>query len=503
MKYCEVRHCHVGNADNTFATYLIATSPNQRVVLRFFKSSLPAQLLALLVLVLALRLPLLWMGLPVTAAELRALLVGEGLHGGAMPYRDLYDGTAPLAAAIFAGLDAALSRPVGLYRLVALGLLLVQALRLNLVLNRYEVHPERGYIAALTYLLVGSVSTDLDALSPLLVGHTFIVFALSALLPTSREGYDNRRLFRAGFLIGLGALCYLPLALFLVVGLFAVVIFAPNSFRNSLLLLCGFSFPYALTATFFFYTGALPGLRQFHLQPGLTDLIASELPAGLQLRLLILPGVVLVLALLRSLGTSLGLVFQVTFRQLMIVWLAVAIATAAVERGTAPGVLVLLLPPLAYFSLFLWQRYHRGWVLEVLLLVILSAVVVLRYRAQVPHLEALLHMPAESRFGLQPDPRYAALRGQNLLILGADDRAYFNNRPALPYLDWALSQVDFGHLMEYAAVVRIAQKISAAPPDYLLDQVGQVPRLKQLLPKVFGPYQLTGMPGLYQRQPHP
>jgi hypothetical protein len=460
---------------------------------------LPAQLLALLVLVLALRLPLLWAGLPLTAAELRALLVGERLHGGALPYRDLYDGTAPLAAAAFAALDAVLSRPVWLYRVAALLLLIVQALRLNLVFNRYDVHPERGYVAALTYLVVGSVSTDLDALSPLLLGHTFIVFSLSTLLPTSREGYDNRRLFRAGFLIGLGALCYLPLALFLIVGMFAVLIFAANSFRSTLLLLCGFFFPYALVATFFFYTGALPGFAQLHLQPGLTDLIASGLPAGLQLRLLIVPVLVLLLALLRSLGTALGLVFQAKFRQLMLVWLVVAIATAAVERGAAPGVLVLLLPPLAYFSLFLWQRYRQPLLLELLLLLIINAAVVLRYRAHVPRLESLLHMPAESRFGLEPDPRYAALRGQTLLILGPDDRAYFNNRPATPYLDWTLSQVDFGHLNEYAAVVRVAQKVGADPPAYLLDQEAQVPRLKELLPGIFGGYEPTSTPGLYRR----
>ena len=469
-------------------------------MLRFFKSSLPTQLLALVLLVLALRLPLLWLGLPLTAAELRALLVGEWLHGGAMPYRDLYDGTAPLAAAMFAGLDAVLARPVWLCRMMALGLLFIQGLRLNLVFNRYDVHPERGYVAALTYLLVGSLSTDLDALSPLLLGNTFIVFALSALLPTSREGYDNRRLFRAGFLIGLGALCYLPLSLFVIVGLFAVVIFAANSFRSSLLLLCGFFFPYALVATFFFYIDVLPGFVQFHLQPGLTGFIASGLPAGLQLRLLIVPVLVLALALLRSLGTSLGLVFQVKFRQLMLVWLAVAVVAAAVERGAAPGALVLLLPPVAYFSLFLWQRYRQSWLLELLLLLLINSVVVLRYRAQVPRLESLLHMPAESRFGLEPDPRYAALRGQTLLVLGPDDRAYFNNRPATPYLDWALSQVDFGHLNEYAAVVRVAQRVGPTPPTYLLDQSHLVPRLQQLLPGIFGAYAPTKTPGLYKRE---
>ena len=476
----------------------LLTPPSE--LLRFFKSSLPAQLAALLLLVLALRLPLLWLGLPLTAAELRALLVGERLHSGAIPYRDLYDGTAPLAAALFAGLDVVLARPVWLYRVVALGLLLIQALRLNLVFARYDVHPDRGYATALTYLLVGSISTDLDALSPLLLGHTFIVFALSGLLPTSREDYDNRRLFRAGFLIGLGALCYLPLGLFVLAGLFAVVIFAASSFRSSLLLLCGFLFPYALVATFLFYNEALPDFWHLHLQAGLNDLISSGLPAGLQLRLLVVPMLVLAAGLVRALGTPLGLVFQVKFRQLMLVWLVVAAAAAAVERGAAPGVLVLLLAPMAYFSLFLWQRDRQYWWLELVLLLLLNAAVVLRYRAYVPRLEALLHMPADSRFGLAPDPRYAALRGQSLLVLGPDDRPYFYNHPATPYLDWTLSQADFSHLNEYAAVVRVAQKMGPTPPTCVLDEAGLMPRLKLLLPGIFRPYEPTDMPGLYKRK---
>ena len=468
-------------------------------MLRFFKSSLPAQLLALLLLVLALSLPLLWLGLPLTPVELRGLLVGEQLHGGTLLYRDLYDSTAPLAAALYGALDVVYGRPVLLYRLLALGLLLLQALRFNAVLNRADVHPERGYVAALTYLLVGSFSTDLDALSPLLLGHTFIVFALSALLPTSREGYDNRRLFRAGFLVGLAALCYLPLALFLLLALFATIIFAANAFRSFLLLLCGFFFPYALVAMFFLYTGALPAFGQFHLTPGLNDLSAgvTNLPVLLQLRLLLLPAVLLGLALLRTFTTPLGPVFQTKFRQLMLVWLLVAAVVAAVGDGVVTGSLVLVLPPLGYFGLFLWQKTRFGWLLEVGLLLLLAATVALRYRAFVPGLEAALRLPAESHYSLRPDPVFARLHGQPLLILGADQRAYLAARPATPYLDWQLSQTDFGHLDEYAAVVRIAQHIPQ-PPRFLLDQTGLLPRLQQQLPQLFGRYQVTATPRLYQ-----
>ncbi|RYU78631.1 hypothetical protein [Hymenobacter persicinus] len=470
-------------------------------MLRFFKSPLPSRLVVLVLLILAVRLPLLWLGIPLTMAELRAMLVGERLHEGALLYRNLYDSTAPLAALLFGALDAGLHRPLWLYRLLALGLLLFQALRLNLVLNRADVHPERGFVAALTYLVLGSITADLDTLSPLLVGHTFIVIALSALLPTSREGYDNRRLFRAGFLIGVAALCYLPLALFLLVGLFAVIIFAANSFRSFLLLVCGFLFPYAVAATFFLYTDSLPGFSQFHLRPTLSGLVAGAdgIPLFVQLRLLIIPGVVLLLALGRSFTTSLGLVFQIKFQQLMLVWLLVAVAMSAAGRGMAPGTFVLFLPPLTYFSLFLWQKARHAWLMEVLLLALVGLVVVVRYRTLLP-LDKVVPIPAEQRYAVQPDPTYATLQNRRLLVLGPDRRPYLYNRLATPYLDWQLSQVDFGHLDEYAAVFRLAQNFAQSPPEYIIDNAGLMTELTYKVPAIFGHYHPTAMPRLYRRK---
>ena len=473
-------------------------------MLRFFKSPLPAQLLVLLGLVLALRLPLLWLGLPVSAAELRLLLLGEGVGAGAWLYRDLYDSTAPLAAGLAGALELAWNRPMLLYRAAALALLLIQALRLNGVLNRADVHPERGYLAALTYLVVGSLSTDLDTLSPLLIGQTFIVFALSALLPTSREGYDNRRLFRAGFLVGLAALCYLPLALFVLLGLFAVVIFAANSFRSALLLVCGFLSPYALIGTVFLYVGALPNFAQLHLEQGLRLSVASVdgLPPAVAWPLLAGVAGLLLLALLRTGSTALGLVFQAKFRQLMLVWLLVALAVLAVGRGLAPGSLVLLLPPLAYFSLFLWQKLpgRAGWVPELLFLLVLGSAWTLRYRAQVPGLQDMLHLPAERHFAPQPTSAYARLvPGRSVLVLGPDRRPYLTNQAARPYLDWPLAQHDFGHLNEYAAVVRVAASLGPRPPAYVIDRQGLMPTLRYLLPSLFGNYQaVEGLPGVYQ-----
>ena len=455
--------------------------------------------MVLLLLLLALRLPLLWWGLPLMPVELREMLLGERLQAGPHLYRDLYDSTAPLAAALAGLLELVGSRPLWLYRLLALTLLTFQALRFNFVLNRADVHPERGYVAALIYLLIGSVSTDLDILSPLLLGHTFLIAGFSALLPTSREGYDNRRLFRAGFLIGVAALCYLPLALFLLLALFAVIIFAANSFRSFLLLVCGFLFPYAVVGTFFLYTDSLPAFAQFHLRPTLSGLVAGAdgLPLWVQLRLLILPGVVLLAGLARSFVLPPGLVFQVKFQQLMLIWLLVAGLMAAVGRGVAPGTLVLALPPLTYFSLYLWQKNQRAWVPELVLLALVGAVLVVRYRAAL-FLENVLQLPLESHYASVPNPRYQFLQGQQLLVLGPDMRPYVQNRLATPYLDWQLSQTDFGHLNQYEAIFRLARNFRSNPPRYLIDQRGLVPELQYKIPGVFGRYEATNTKGVYR-----
>ena len=468
-------------------------------LLQFFKSSLLTRLFVLLLLLLALRLPLLWWGLPLMPVELREMLLGERLQAGARLYRDVYDSTAPLSAALAGLLELVGSRPLWLYRLLALALFTFQALRFNFVLNRADVFPERGYVTALMYLLVGSLSVSLDILSPLLLGHSFLIAGFSALLPTSREGYDNRRLFRAGFLMGVAALCYLPLALFLLLGLFAVLIFAANSFRSFLLLVCGFLFPYAVVGTFFLYTGSLPGFAQFHLRPTLSGLVAGTdgLPLPMQLRLLALPVLVLLAGLVRGFAKPPGLVFQAKFQQLMLVWALVATAVAAAGRGVAPGTLVLILPPLAYFSLYLWQKTRRPWLPELGLLVLMGAVLVLRYRA-VLLLDEVLHLPTESRYAVQPSPRYQFLRGQPILVLGPDMRPYAHNRLATPYLDWRLAQADFGYLRQYEAVFRLARNFRSNTPRYLIDQRGLMPELRYKIPGVFGRYEATSTKGVYR-----
>ncbi|QKG53876.1 hypothetical protein [Hymenobacter sp. BRD67] len=124
----------------------------------------------------------------------------------------------------------------------------------------------------------------------------------------------------------------------------------------------------------------------------------------------------------------------------------------------------------------------------------------MRYRELVPGLPGLLRLPVESSFAPQPNPAYRRLAaGRAVLVLGPDRRDYLTHPAARPYLDWALAQADFGHLNEYAAVVRVARNIGPHPPAYLLDQNGLLPHLKYLLPAIFSSYEpVPSVPGAYK-----
>jgi hypothetical protein len=219
----------------------------------------------LVLLYLALQLPLILLGIPATLSELLHMLVGERMADGFAMYRDTYDNTAPLATMVYWLVDVLAGRSFLTYRLVAMVLLLFQALLFNIILNLHNVYAGKNYLPELLYLTLCSLSFEFNLLTPLLIGNTFIILSLPYIVTISREGFDHNRLFVGGFMLGLAALSFLPLALFLVVGMFAIIFFSSGTFRSFLLMLCGFAFPYAALMTYYLYNGAINGFLALHL----------------------------------------------------------------------------------------------------------------------------------------------------------------------------------------------------------------------------------------------
>ncbi|MCC9165425.1 hypothetical protein [Pontibacter harenae] len=463
-------------------------------MIRYFRSILPSRLILLVLLYLALRLPLIFFGFPTTAPELLYMLIGERMADGFEMYHDIYDNTAPLSAMFYWLIDLVVGRSVVVYRVVATVLLLIQCLVLNSTFNRHNVYGSQNYLPALLYLLLGSITFEFDMLTPLLIGNTFVIMSLPYFLTLSREGLDSHRLFVGGFMLGLAALSYLPLALFLLMGLFAVILFASNSFRSFLLTLCGFLFPYAVLMTYYMYVGSQQFFLDLHLLRPWRFNINFLLPPDDLAILLAAPALVLLLGLLSAASLPQRLVFQVKFQQLMWVWLIVSLVVIFTREEVSAGTFVMALPAVAYFSEYIFTSSRKAWILNTLFLLIVASVVLLRYRDPLK-IDGLIALE-ESALLLPQAPATPA--NATVLVLGNDRSYYIQNKLATPYLNWRLSQRHFAQLNNYEAVHAIYLNFIQEKPTYIIDKAGMMQELQYKLPGIFELYSPTATPGVFK-----
>jgi hypothetical protein len=449
----------------------------------------------LVLLFLAIRLPLVFLGIPATASELLYMLVGERMADGFAMYRDIYDNTAPLSAFVYWTIDVVAGRSLLTYRLVATFLLLIQALLLNATLNNNQVYAGKGYIPALLYLLMGSITYEFDMLTPMLIGNTFVILSLPYIITISREGFENNRLFVGGFMVGLAALSYLPLALFLLVAAFAVVLFASNTFRSFLLMLCGFAFPYAMLMTYYLYTDTNSLFLEMHLMQPWRFGINLLVPAPHLALVMALPAALLLLSLISTTSLPQRLVFQGKFQQLMTVWLLVSMVLLITRNQLSVGSFVVILAPIAYYGEFLFSSRMKKWMLSLLFFVLLAGVLIIRYRQ--PMGIAQYVQVDDSRI-LLPETKPAFVNS-TVLVLGDDLSYYTHNKLASPYLNWRLSQRHFGRLDEYQAVHELYLNFRSESPKYIVDQAGLMPQLKHKLPSVFDRYAPTETAAVYKK----
>ena len=455
-------------------------------MISYFRSILPSRLILLVILYLAIQLPLILLRTTPTAPELHFMLIGERLADGFSMYRDIYDNMAPLSAMVYWLLDLMTGRSFLAYRITAVVLLLFQALLLNATFNRHNVFASKNYLPALLYLVLGSISFEFNMLTPLLIGNTFIILSLPYIITLSKEGFDYNRLFVGGFILGLAALCYLPLAMFLLVGTFAVILFASNTFRSFLLMLCGFAFPYAVLMTYYFYNGALGDFLELHLfRPWQLQVAFLRPPADVA-KLMAIPAIIAILSFMSATSLPQRLVFQVKFQQVMWVWMVVSLLVIFTREEITVGTFILALPPIAYFSEFLFTSNQKKWVLSTLFLVTLAGVGMLRYRSLLGINKYLALDESPLLLTEKMDP---SITNTSVLVLGSNLDFYILNKPVTPYLNWELAQRHFGDLNEYYAVYEIYRNFERELPEYLVDENNLMPELTYKLPAVFGRYE--------------
>src|ERR1700761_2526085 len=112
-------------------------------MIAFFRSLDPLKFIVLVFLLLAIRLPLILMGVPLIEPELYWMIIGEKMKGGFSMYTDIWDTLAPFSAATYYILSLIAAKSQLLLQIISFLLVLLHAVIFTYIGNMHNIFKEK------------------------------------------------------------------------------------------------------------------------------------------------------------------------------------------------------------------------------------------------------------------------------------------------------------------------------------------------------------------------
>lgn len=320
-------------------------------MIRFFKSPQPAALIVIPFIVL-----ILW---------------GQK----ALNITVLNDETAMPLWSLLAGFFGAFP-PFIRYLLIA-GLISLEAIYLNLLLNRHEGLYKNSYLPSLCFVLVVSASSTLLELHPVHIVNLIFLRVFDKIFSLFKNNSPVKVLFDSGFLLAIAALIYLPALPVYLLLLLAVSLLRPFSWREWFVMLIAFFLPYFFISVYFFWKN---GLIQFwkdyigKFQNLWPQLNIAFTPA--EEVLLVVMGTLLLLSLIRLRNNYYKNIIRTrTYQQIVFFFLLINGASLLLIPGIAWIHFVALAIPIAmFYAYYFVSAKKRMWLAELILWIFIGAV---------------------------------------------------------------------------------------------------------------------------------
>lgn len=151
---------------------------------------------------------------------------------------------------------------------LAIFLLFLQAFWISKMSVDHRLGDKVNLFPGVFYILLASSLPDFLHLSPVLMGNTFFIIALSDLVGTYKNTYNSGRIFNTGLWISVASLFYLSFLSFLLLAIIGLSIMRAVRLREWLMILIGGMVPYILTATYCFWHDMLGFFFEFQFAKG-------------------------------------------------------------------------------------------------------------------------------------------------------------------------------------------------------------------------------------------
>ncbi len=141
-------------------------------------------------------------------------------------------------------------------RIFTIVLVLFQALLLNILAARFRVSEEVTMYPGVFYLLLMSTLPEFQNLSPIIIGNTFLILAISALLNSYKKSSSADSIFNIGFWVGMASLCYFSNFAFILLAVFGLATIRNMRVKELFMVFIGILVPLFLAGTIAFWNDA-------------------------------------------------------------------------------------------------------------------------------------------------------------------------------------------------------------------------------------------------------
>lgn len=459
-------------------------------MIRFFRINDPMRLVAVLLLVLAIRLPLLLAGVELTQAEIHWQLIGEALSEGKRLYSGVWDDLGPIASSIYWGIFLLFGKQQWPLQVLSIVSVILQAGIFNHVMMRSGAYNEKSYVPAFFYGLFMCLSFDLFTLPPVMMAMPLLLLALNHVVLINKQQMEQD-VFNVGLYVGAACLIFPASIWFFAAMLFALFSFRISSVRMLLLALHGFFLSFAfLLVALYFQEGTDGFVEQYVLSFARPKVFYSEWKE--LIALMALPAALLLVSVLRVFGDRAYINFQISIQQIMLVWAAAGVLALFNMEIIATYQIAMFVPPLAFFATHYALVFKKQTHLEMGMLVftlLLVANCYLGYYGLIP--DYPLHYKQ-----LKAQQAPASLKGRRILVMGNDYSFYRHSQLASPFLNWELTKRHFGSLDDYRSISEFTVLLERDLPEAIVDQEGMLKSFLARVPHLSARYE-EREPGVY------
>lgn len=461
-------------------------------MLSFFKVNDPFRLIGVAIYLILLAIVMLgFFSFPLTEPQLIYMVLGERLSDGFFLYQDIIDDTGPLSAGFFTFIDFLFGRNQFAYELIGRLLVLFQIIYWNTVLIRYRVFEENTYLPAIIMAALFHLSFDMAALSPALLGSTFLVLAIGQLFSqTVLQKDTSESTLLIGIYGGIATGFHLNFGIFLPYMIFMGIAISGFSIRQLLLSLIGFFLPILLVMMFYFWNNGLT--EAFQIWP----LIFTYEKYNYQSLVIwaVLGAFPLLLALVGYFYSAVlrgSTINQQKQRQMIILWMIFSLAEFFLIKRQATYQLLIFIPGLTFLITQFFLNTSKSVIGKLAFLILLFGLPIAGWWFWQQELKS------ESTYFVRSKAEYQINPGEKIMVMSKDSSPYLENPLGGPFLNYNLTKAFLESEKTLEQKAKIFQNLTTQKPQVVIDPSGMFKNLLNELPALKSLYTET-QPGVFR-----